>query len=154
MKLLVTRELGRLAKWLRILGVDTAYSHEETPSRLIIQSLREERTLVTRNTRLASSDKARVVLLAGERLEGQLAELLKALKLNPNSVMMFSRCTICNVPLSKLPREAAQGRVPEYVLKTQEVFHTCTACGRIYWAGTHWGNVKKALERLAAGSSG
>ena len=62
---------------------------------------------------------------------------------------MFSRCTICNIELTQVGKHQIQDKVPEYVFQTQEKFYTCKNCLRIYWAGTHWGNVSGALKELS-----
>ncbi|MFZ5845151.1 MAG: Mut7-C RNAse domain-containing protein, partial [Patescibacteria group bacterium] len=59
---------------------------------------------------------------------------------------MFSRCTICNQELSSIDKTKIKEKVPVYVYNTQENFFICAVCNRIYWQGTHWGNVKKTLE--------
>jgi uncharacterized protein with PIN domain len=148
MKFILTKELGRLAKWLRILGFDTAYFNQDNLSSLIIQALREERIIITRNQRLPKSTGLKIVLIKQEVLKEQLQEILKILKIQPDSDMMFSRCIICNVELTDIRKDKVKDRVPEYVFKTQDKFITCPRCNRIYWSGTHWGNVAKTLDRI------
>ena len=149
MKLLLTRELGRLAKWLRILGFDTEYFKEANISSLIIQALRENRVIITRNHRLPRSAGLRVVLIKEEKLKEQLREVLKALEISLDSVLMFSRCIICNEELVEIAKDQIKDRVPEYVFNTQKDFISCPKCERIYWQGTHWGNVETILKEIA-----
>ena len=148
MKFLLTRELGRLAKWLRILGFDTAYTSQDNAGAIIIQALKEDRLILTRNLRLARSARVKTILVESEILKEQIPQILKGLKLAVNSDMMFSRCILCNVELIAVEKEKIKGQVPGYVFDTQEDFITCPACKRIYWAGTHWGKVKEALEEI------
>ena len=61
---------------------------------------------------------------------------------------MFSRCIICNVELEDIDKAKVKDKVPEYVFKTQGEFITCPKCQRIYWQGTHWGNVRRCLEEI------
>jgi hypothetical protein len=148
MKFILSRELGRLAKWLRILGFDTAYFNQDNTAGLIIQALREERLIITRNHRLAGSSRIKTFLVKTERLKDQLSEILKGLKLDINGDMMFSRCIICNVELEHIDKEKARSKVPEYVFDTQDNFIACPKCKRIYWSGTHWGNVAQTLKEI------
>ena len=150
MKFILTRELGRLAKWLRILGFDAQYFNEGQISSLIILALRDERMILTRNHRLPEVGGNKVLYIKSERLKEQLAQLLKELDLKPDDRRMFSRCTVCNVQLTDTQKEDVKCRVPEYVFKTQEVFLTCPVCRRVYWQGTHWGNVQAALKEITA----
>lgn len=146
MKFILSRELGRLAKWLRILGFDTAYFNQDNTATLIIQALRENRMILTRNHKLAAAARVKLFLVKTEKLKDQLIEVLKELNLTLNSDMMFSRCIICNVELQPLAKEKVQNQVPEYVFKTQSNFVICPGCKRIYWTGTHWGNVSEILK--------
>jgi len=149
MKFLLTRELGRLAKWLRILGFDTEYFKGDNHSSLIIQALRDERIIITRNHRLPQARGLKILLIKAEKIKAQMAEVLKALQIAPASDMMFTRCILCNEELLHIDKEKIKDKVPEYVFKTQEYFITCPKCTRIYWQGTHWGNVQATLEEIA-----
>jgi uncharacterized protein with PIN domain len=148
MKFIVTKELGRLAKWLRILGFDSEYFVQENAGSLIIQALRDERIIITRNSHLPKTKGVRVILIATERIKEQLSETLHKLNIRPDESLMFSRCIICNVELIDIEKEAIKDKVPEYVFRTQEDFITCPNCNRIYWQGTHWGNVAKTLKEI------
>ena len=148
MKLILTKELGRLAKWLRILGFDASYYKENNSGSLIIEALREERIILTKNHHLPKSRGIKIVVLEKEKIKEQILEALKVLKLRPDSDKMFTRCIICNEELAGIKKEQIKAKVPEYVYKTQEAFITCPKCKRVYWQGTHWGNVAKTLEEI------
>lgn len=148
MKFILTRELGRLAKWLRILGFDTTYFQQDKPGSLIIQALRDERIILTRNHHLPKARGLKIVIIQAETIKEQVAEVLNTLKIKPDSDKMFSRCIICNEELQLVNKEEIKDKVPQYVFKTQDKFITCPKCHRIYWQGTHWGNVKKTLEEI------
>lgn len=148
MKFLLTQELGKLAKWLRILGFDAAYFNGDNFGSLIIDALRDERIILTRNQRLPQSRGVKIILMKSEKLKNQISEVLMTLKIKPDSDMMFTRCIICNEKLVDIPKEKVKGRVPEYVFKTQGNFITCPKCQRIYWRGTHWGKVTQTLEEI------
>jgi uncharacterized protein with PIN domain len=148
MKFLLTRELGRLAKWLRILGFDSRYLGEVSSGSLIIEALREERVILTRNHRLPKSCGVKIIVLEAEKIKEQVQEALNVLKIQPESDKMFRRCILCNEELAETEKENIKDKVPEYVYKTQENFLTCPKCKRIYWQGTHWGNVVETLKDI------
>lgn len=148
MKFILTKELGRLAKWLRILGFDTEYFKQDNLNSLLVEALRDERIILTRNHRLIRPSGIKIVLIEGEKIKEQMAEALKKLNIKLDSDMMFSRCIICNEELGGIEKEQVKDKVPEYVFKTQNDFITCPKCKRIYWQGTHWGNVQKTLEEI------
>ncbi len=146
MKVLVTRELGRLAKWLRILGLDAEYSFEKNHGALIIKALQEERIIITRNRRFPAARGLKVVVLREDQINEQLREILGQLGIVPRAEEVFSRCTICNEALAGIAKDKIKEKVPEYVFQTQENFLTCPRCRRIYWQGTHWNNAEEILK--------
>ncbi|RKY32230.1 MAG: hypothetical protein DRP74_03115 [Candidatus Omnitrophota bacterium] len=148
MKFLLTKELGRLARWLRILGFDSEYFNQERAGALIIKALRESRIIITRNHKLPQARGIKTVLLRNEKIHEQLIETLGELHIKADKERMFSRCIICNHELEEVSKKSVRDKVPEYVFKTQENFVTCPRCNRIYWQGTHWGNVNTTLEKL------
>lgn len=149
MKFLLTSELGRLAKWLRILGYDSAYIRENNHASLIIKALRESRIIISRNSHLGRSGGIKIALLKAENLKEQLKELGTKLPLATGQENMFSRCVVCNEQLAAMEKKHIKERVPEYVYQTHDDFFACPQCRRVYWQGTHWGNVSKILEELA-----
>ncbi len=150
MKFLVTKELGRLCKWLRILGYDCEYFIEDNLVSLTIKSLQEDRVILTRNARLSQRAGFKVVHINSDLVKGQLRQVLDVLKLKIGEEEMFTRCVICNVLLEDIERQEAEDKVPPFVYKTQEDFVKCPKCGKVYWQGTHWGNVKKYLREVGS----
>lgn len=148
MRLLVTEECGRLARWLRLMGCDAALAGTGVPAELYRRSCNEQRVIVTRNRRVIGGRLVRVVTLESARLEEQLAQLARELGLAFDDTRAFTRCDRCNVELEDAPKAAVEGRVPPYVWQTQEEFCRCPSCGRIYWAATHAQRIRKVLERI------
>jgi len=146
LKFLADGMLGRLAKWLRILGYDTAYDSSADDHALVHQARAEGRILLTRDTALARRRGIRALLIQSQDVEAQVRQVLEDFNLTPANA--FSRCPVCNIPLEPLDRTAARDRVPPYVHATQDQFHCCTQCGRVYWRGTHWANMQAQLNHL------
>ena len=152
MKFILTPELGRLAKWLRILGYDTVYFTKHNLSCLLIQALRDNRIILTRNSHFINKARViRAIWIKSEEVNQQLRQVLKQLSIRSDPQRMFSRCTICNTQLNKIDKQTVKKRVPEYVFETQDDFFTCPCCQRIYWSGTHWGNVTNILKEIDNG---
>jgi len=136
LKFLADSMLGRLAKWLRILGFDTIYlrqPHEDSLDRL----LEEERLLLTRHR--ATAEKYRnSLLITQDHVEGQLAQLKRELDLAPAPSAIFSRCILCNSLLTNADPEEVEDLVPEYVFyRKVDKIRYCPQCGRYFWPGTH-----------------
>jgi len=148
MKFILTKELGRLCKWLRILGFDAVYFKEENLSLLLLEALRQNRIIITRNQKIGKEKAVKVINVKAQNLKEQIKQVIEELKLTLDKEKMFSRCVICNLELEYIEKEKIKEKVPEYVFKTQDEFYICKGCQRIYWQGTHWGNVAKTLEEI------
>jgi len=146
MRFLVDEMLGSLAKWLRILGYDTAYFQRMEDNDLIRLARAEGRLLLTRDTQLTRRKGVDCLLIESDEVEGQLREVFRRLRLPANSP--FSRCPLCNTPLQEVEKASIKGRVPPYVFKTQEHFSICPRCDKIYWQGTHWQRMRRRISRL------
>ncbi len=148
MKFILTKELGRLARWLRILGYDTIYYDKDDKSRLIIISLRDKRVILTRGSKMSRFTGVRMFRIIEDDVKKQLAQVVKELDLDIEEDKTFLRCVDCNEPLVDIKKNKAEDRVPPYVFKTQKEFKMCPACNKIFWKGTHWQLVKEFLKCL------
>lgn len=139
--------LGRLARWLRLLGWDTLYNPRWEDNLLASLSLREGRVLLTRDRALFSRKLAPApVFIESDHLGDQLRQTLATLRLEPQPERIFTRCSVCNaLVLPATPQEVA-GIVPPFVLRHHDQFRRCPDCLRVYWSGTHR---RLALERLS-----
>ncbi|MCA1814468.1 MAG: Mut7-C RNAse domain-containing protein [Halobacteriales archaeon] len=146
--LLCDAMLGKLARWLRLLGFDTAYpggdAHDDT---LAAQARAEQRVLLTRDVALAQRV-PRSVLLRSKDPEAQLREALLALGA-PDPALRLTRCTLCNEPLRPAKPEE-QARAPPSVRDGVSAYRTCPSCGQLYWRGTHVAAIERALRGLDA----
>jgi uncharacterized protein len=146
-RLFVDAMLGRLARWLRRMGYDTAYWRDGSDTALIRQARAEERWIVTGDRQLAGRRGIRAVLITSDSVDEQMAEVKAVLqRVAPGKPEPFSRCSECNGALEELPGEAARDLVPPYVWHTQPSFRRCPDCGRVYWKGTHWPGMRARLE--------
>lgn len=150
MKFILTKEIGRLSRWLRILGFDTVYFASDNLGTLILEALREDRIIITRKKAKIDDLEKKTVVISSEKLERQLKEVVEKLNLKIAPEQLFSRCAMCNTILGEVEKAAVKEVVPPYVYKTQKLFRQCPGCKRIYWQGSHWGNVKKALKGIVS----
>ena len=127
--------LGRLAKWLRLLGYDTLYDPTLDDAALATVARAEERIVLTRDHALSERRGTRSILVTSQVPREQLSQLRRELGIGP--VAPLSRCSLCNHPLEAMERDRAEGLVPPYVFATHTRFWRCAACGRLYWLGSH-----------------
>ncbi len=143
--------LGRLARWLRLLGHDVAYFKAIRDEELVAFATREGRRILTRDTRLVQRRAARgAILIHSQNLEEQLEEMLPHLGGSLVFPAAGARCTICNRPMQPLERDLAKSRVPRYVFETQISFLECPQCRRVYWNATHVRGIRGRIGKLAA----
>ena len=150
-RFIVTGESARLARCLRLAGYDAADMPARPLAQLYRRAFNESRVVVTRNRNVRPSQLFRIVQLRDRVLEAQLAQLLGELGLAIDEDNAFSRCDRCNVRVEPVEKTAVREHVPPYVFKTQERFHRCPGCGRIYWAATHWQRACALFERIQHG---
>lgn len=140
--------LGRLAKWLRLAGLDVLYSNRATDDELVTLSRREGRILLSRDTRLLVRRSVRqFIFLESEKVQDQIRQVFASTRI-ARLPGLFSRCLSCNDILADIPREAVRDSVPPYVFETQAHFKSCPRCRKVYWAGTHRHAVFRTFENL------
>ncbi|MBI2962557.1 MAG: hypothetical protein HYY35_02290 [Deltaproteobacteria bacterium] len=140
--------LGRLARWLRILGCDVLYGPSLSGRSLLSAARRERRVVLTRDRRLARrADAPSLLLVEDDRFREQVRQVVSAFAIDVRAGL-FRRCVECNGDLEEVPREAAAGRVPEFVLSTQQRFRRCARCGHLYWDATHVARVRRELAGM------
>ena len=149
-RFLADSNVGRLARWLRVLGYDAAFEPRLSDGLLVFRALREGRVLLTRDVeltrrRLITTGQVEAVLLTGDQVQDQLRQVRQELDLDDGAAM--SRCLECNVPLQPRDPAAVAHRVPPYVRATQRRFSECPPCARVYWPGTHWERMRAQLQQ-------
>jgi hypothetical protein len=149
MKFLADRTLGKLAKGLRMLGYDTLYYREEDIHQLIHLARQEDRIILTRNTKLAlRRPKDRIITITEDHPSRQLKEVVQKGTLSLGEEKPYTRCLLCNDTINAIPREEAEGKVPDFIFSQQRDFYRCPKCRRIYWQGSHLNNMAKKVEEL------
>lgn len=149
-KFVADQMLGRLSKWLRLMGYDTLYFHSIDDSRLIRLAREQKRVLLTRDTGLIKRREVKRSLIKAVFIEDdlvslQLGQLQKLFKLRLSSTRF---CPECNVPLQAISKSSVQNYVPPYVYQTQRKFSHCPQCRRYFWAGTHWQRIEERIREL------
>jgi uncharacterized protein with PIN domain len=149
MTFIVDTALGKLAKWLRILGYDTVYWRVVDQAGILRRAREEERTLITKDTKLfKAKETVEALLIMEDNPFSQLKGMLRYFRLIVDKEMLFSRCLTCNVSLVSIDPEEAKGGVPDHIYHTHQEFSRCPLCQKVYWAGTHYGQMTRVVERL------
>ena len=139
--------LGKLAKWLRLLGFDTLYVREIPDSRFM--AFGKRRILLTRTERIRDQNRSyQLIFIRSNHPFEQLKEVIQALGLIFEDIRPFSKCIRCDFPIKTVKKESVRDKVPDYTWETYDAFQTCTQCGRIYWPGSHTERCNETIQRL------
>ncbi len=132
------KTVGKLAKWLRILGFDTLYE-SDVPKVGPADFLKKDRIFLTRTKKrfLGFKGSQDHIFISSDRVADQLAEVIQTLGLVLADFRPFSRCIRCNQPIKTVGKDEVVVSVPEYIWEIHDVFKSCGACGRVYWSGSH-----------------
>jgi uncharacterized protein with PIN domain len=141
--------LGKLTRWLRMLGHDVKYSNELNDAELSVIAKKERRTLLTKDLELYQRAIAKGInafYLEGRTEAERLSELAKRFKIPLVIDLKNSRCPRCNTKLRSTPKEKLAGKVEKNTFTYYDDFWECPKCGHIYWQGAHWGRIRATLE--------
>jgi uncharacterized protein with PIN domain len=146
-RFMVDAMLGRLARWLRIIGCDAAFDAEIPDADLVRRALEEDRVILTRDRALPEEWRIpRVLIVESESLLDQLRQVTRAYGLDWRS-RLFTRCSRCNTELEPASHDDVAHRVPERLRREQQHFFRCASCGRVYWSGSHITRMRRVLEQ-------
>ncbi|MGA1824449.1 MAG: Mut7-C RNAse domain-containing protein [bacterium] len=144
---MVDNMLGRLARWLRILGYDAVYSKSGIGCASTQTVNDPEAIILTRNTKLFKNrGNKRALFIKDDYFQLQVRQVVQELGLHAVKNIFLSRCVECNETLSPIAKEDVEGKIPDYVFQTQSNFRQCKQCGRIYWQGTHYFQIENQLK--------
>ena len=150
LKFAADRMLGRLAKWLRVIGQDVIYGEHLSGSGLIRAARAESRLILTRDTRLKHKQPPPFLFIGSDHYREQLRQVITEFGLEPAQAM-FTRCIECNTALQPKSKESVKGGIPPYVFSSQETFSRCPTCQRIFWPATHHEKMLEELRRIGIG---
>lgn len=142
--------LGRLARYLRMLGFDARWRNDAPDEELARCSAAEHRILLTRDSGLLK----RRIVSHGYRVREadprrQLAEVVRRLDLT-RAIAPFRRCLCCNALLEAVRKEDVADALPPRVRERHDAFRRCPSCGRVYWAGSHHRKMERLISDLVA----
>ena len=150
MKFLADGMLGKLTRWLRMLGQDVEYSVKFSDSELLELAKKENRVLLTKDLELYQRAIAKgidALYLEGKTESERLAELAKRYSLTLTIDMEESHCPICNTKLQPSPKEQLKDELEVNTYTYYDKFWKCPNCGQIYWQGAHWKQINNTLTQ-------
>ncbi len=142
--------LGRLARWLRLLGYYTFYSPKIRDDELLEVCIREDLNLLTRDVdffKRATSYGLKVKLIQKNSFEEQFFEVAGFFGLNLSISPENSRCPECNGLIQSVDKEEIKNKVSANTLDSYNAFWICTNCGQVYWRGRMWRSMTRIVEK-------
>jgi uncharacterized protein with PIN domain len=157
-KFIADNNVGKLARWLRLMGYDTLLFKQKDDGQMIKIALSENRVILTKDSqfmkrRLVTNGKLKTIHIKQDDPKLQVQKVVETLNLNYH-FKPFSLCLECNRALIARDKEEVKNLVPAHVAETQTQYTQCPACHRIYWPGTHWQAMVKKLQDLQGKGEG
>jgi uncharacterized protein with PIN domain len=140
--------LGKLARILRLTGMDAAWPGSIDDDRLAEISAAQERILLTRDRWLLR----RRAVVHGYIVRDldpllQAEEVIGRFGLRP-FCRPFTRCSRCGSRIAPVEREEILDLLEPLTKLHYDEFWRCTSCGRVYWSGSHLPSLVGLLDRL------
>jgi uncharacterized protein with PIN domain len=140
--------LGRLARYLRLLGFDATYRRDFGDEELAAIAAAEDRLLLSRDRPLvARRELLRAYLVTATAPCEQAVEVVRRCDLN-RQVQPFRRCLMCNTEVTIVAAESIAAPLPEWVRATHHEVRRCPGCGRVYWRGGHWRRMQRLVDAI------
>ncbi len=149
MKFLTDGMLGKLTRWLRMLGQDVEYTDSMADKTLILKAKKTSRILLTRDLQLFQRAIARGVeafLIEGIDEAENLASLAKRFKFKLQITLKTSRCSKCNTQIQSVRKDSVIDKIPEKTSTYYNEFWECPNCKQVYWQGAHWERIEETLR--------
>jgi uncharacterized protein with PIN domain len=137
--------LGKLAKYLRILGLNTIYIRNNT----MLEDYKEQGDLLcllTKRKKITGYKKC--IFIKSDTAKRQLEEIRYLISPFINSEKVLTRCIMCNVELIKTEKADIEQCIPEFVFHHYEAFKVCPSCKKIYWKGSHAEHMSELIEGI------
>lgn len=148
MKFVVDSMLGKLARWLRILGYDTIYEPSLSLSQLMQIAAKQKAVFLTRRKVYPNGYYPTILFNIGsDNFEEQLRYVVEHFGLDIKT-KLFTRCTRCNVKVQQVNKSIFKEIIPAKSFAGYEKFFRCPNCNKIFWSGTHLKNTLNKIEKI------
>lgn len=147
LKYAADRMLGRLARWLRIIGQDVIHGRHLSDRGLVRAAAQGRRLVLTRDRGISRRNPDRCILIRDDHFREQLKQVVEFCGLDPFEGLL-TRCIECNELLEPVAKERVEKTVPPHVRETRESFSMCLRCRKVFWPATHRQRMLEELKRM------
>lgn len=153
-RFLLDVHLGRLAGYLRMLGIDTLYRNDYDDPTLADTSAAQNRILLTCDRKLLMRKKIKYGYLVRSRHPPeQVREVLQRYQLFDYRSKV-ARCLDCNGIIQSVSKAGVEDRLLPLTRQHYDDFYQCNSCHKIYWEGSHFKNIQQSIKDLKSGRNG
>jgi uncharacterized protein len=147
-KFVIDVHLGKLARYMRMIGFDAVYQNDYKDEEIVKLSLKEKRIILTKDSEiLKRNEVTHGYWVRNEDAEDQLLEIVERFDLR-NQIKEFTRCLECNSPLNRVEKEKVVERLPPKIKEWHNDFFECPECRKIYWKGSHFERMENLISRI------
>jgi uncharacterized protein with PIN domain len=147
-RFILDAHLGKLAKYLRMLGFDTLYQNDFGDQEIIDIAQDENRIILTRDKLLLRSKRVDHGYYVREtEKHAQLIEIVKKFDLY-SQFRSFTRCMTCNAKLVKKDKSEIKDKIDSDTARIFNEFFHCPACDKVFWKGSHFERMEKLILSL------
>lgn len=140
--------LGKLAKYLRMLGFDSLYRTDIDDDEIISVAKKEKRIILTRDKLLLKSKEvSHGYYVRSIDKHDQLREVVKRFDL-PSQFRSFTRCMTCNAKLVKISKEKIRNKIEADTFRLYDEFYYCRSCKKVFWKGSHFERMEQLILTL------
>jgi uncharacterized protein with PIN domain len=150
MRFVVDINLGKLARYLRLLGLDTITDGTADDAELVDMSVAQHRVLLTKDRPLLK--RAAVThgyLVRNIEPEEQIIEVVRRFDL-AGLIDPFARCMECNGVIEPVAKADIEQRLEPLTKRYFSEFRRCPDCDRIFWRGSHYERLEALVDRIRA----
>lgn len=140
--------LGKLARYLRMLGFDCVYENDLEDPEIVERSLKERRIILTRDIQLLKNGKVtHGYFMRSTDPKEQLKEVFNRFDLRDQQ-KPFTICMNCNGLLVRVEKGKIQHLLEKCTRENFDTFFRCMDCKKIYWPGSHFEKMSEIIESL------
>ena len=147
-RFIIDANLGRLARYLRLLGFDTLYRNNYHDQEIAHIAQRDRRIVLTRDRALLQHKLiTHGYFVRSDKPREQVKEILARLDLY-DQARPFTRCMRCNGEMEDVEKHAVDHQLQPRTRQYYDRFRRCTACGQAYWKGSHFEKMERLCEEF------
>ncbi len=147
-KFIVDVNLGKLARNLRLIGLDTLYDNTFSDREIVSIARAQKRIILTRDVGLLKhKDVNHGYWVRVTSPANQIIEVINKFDLI-SAIDPFSICLECNGKIDPVKKEDIADDLLPRTRDLFDEFYQCQNCGKIYWKGSHYEKMLKTITRL------